>query len=37
MKARIGAFIRDESGETMIEYVMLGLLVSVVAMSVLTR
>ena len=35
MKAKIGTFIHDETGQTMIEYVMLGLLVSVIAMSVL--
>ena len=34
MKSAISAFIHDESGQTMIEYVMLGLLLSAVAVSV---
>ena len=34
MKARVRAFVQDDSGQTMIEYVMLGLLLSVVAVSV---
>lgn len=34
MRSRLGAFIEDQSGETMIEYVMLGLLLSIIALSI---
>ncbi len=36
MRARLGAFIRDETGETMIEYVMLGLFLTVMAFALFT-
>ncbi len=36
MTDRLGAFIRDESGETMIEYVMLGLFLTVMAFAIFT-
>ncbi len=34
MRARLGAFIRDQAGETMIEYVMLGLFLSIMAVAI---
>lgn len=33
----IRAFMRDESGETYVEYVMLGAMLSVIAVSLFTR
>ncbi len=37
MRARLGTFVRDESGETVIEYVMLGLFLTVMAFAIFTN
>jgi Flp pilus assembly pilin Flp len=35
MRDKLAAYVRDESGGTIIEYVMIGLLLAVVASSIL--